>query len=96
MYEEIRSTNPNIDTSNPLVKPIIEFMVQRGREANEKLNIGDNVYIDNCDGTYTPALFIGDISDTLVLVKPKESKGGYGTNITCLKKLIVTEIKENY
>lgn len=59
------------------------------------MKLNDEVYINNQDGTYTPALFKGDISDTLAFVKPKERfiKGGYGTTITCLKKLIVKEIK---
>jgi hypothetical protein len=58
------------------------------------MTLNDKVYIDNQDGTYTSALFKGDISDTLALVKPKEKfcKGGYGQTITCLKKLIVTEV----
>lgn len=58
------------------------------------MKLNDNIYINNQDGTYTPALFKGEINDSLVFVKPKERfcKGGYGTTITCLKKLVVTEI----
>jgi hypothetical protein len=59
------------------------------------MKFNDSVFINNQDGTFTPALFKGDISDTLAFVKPKEKffKSGYGTTITCLKKLIVTNIE---
>lgn len=57
------------------------------------MKLNDKIYINNYDGTYTPALFKADISDTLALVKPKAKfcKGGYGTTITCLKRLLVTQ-----
>lgn len=57
------------------------------------VKLNDKVYINNYDGTYTPALYKGEISEKLVLVKPKEKfkKGGYGQTISCLKKAIVTE-----
>lgn len=58
------------------------------------MKLNDKVYIENQDGTYTPALFKGDINDKLAYVQPKEKfqRGGYGMTITCLKKLIHREI----
>lgn len=48
------------------------------------------VYINGFDGRYTPALFKGDINNTICYVKPKALfvKGGYGTIISCLTKNI--------
>lgn len=48
------------------------------------------VYINEFDGKYTPALFKGDINNTLCYVKPKALfiKGGYGATVTCLTKRI--------
>lgn len=57
------------------------------------MEINDKIFINNCDGTYTPALFKGDISETLALVRPKVGFFKYGHTISCLKKLIVTEKK---
>mgnify|MGYP000434341766 CR=1 FL=1 len=87
MDKNIRSTNPNLDMNNPLVKSIIESMIRRGMDAKTKLNVGDKVLIDNCDGTYTDALYKSEASDTLVFAKPKESscKGGYESTISCQK-----------
>lgn len=57
-----KSANPNLDTNNPLVKSMIESMVQRGRDANSK-NTGEKVHINNFEGNYTPASVNGKISD---------------------------------
>lgn len=61
--------------------------------------LNQKVYIDNQDGTFTPALYKGDSSSTeheLCFVKPKEKfiKGGYGMTITCLKKFVVESIED--
>lgn len=32
----IRSTNPSLDLKNPLTKSMIEYLVQRGRDAKTK------------------------------------------------------------
>jgi hypothetical protein len=60
------------------------------------MNVNDKIYINNFDGTYTPALFKGYLDNDCCLVKPQErylKSGyvGYGITITALVKNIVTE-----
>ncbi len=57
------------------------------------MKLNQKVYINNYDGTYTPALFKGFLDNECCLVKPKEIfvKGGYGTTVTVLTKHILTE-----
>lgn len=57
------------------------------------MELNQKVYINNYDGTYTPALFKGFLDDECCLVKPKEIfvKDGHGTTITALIKNILTE-----
>jgi hypothetical protein len=57
------------------------------------MNMNDKVYINNFDGTYTPALFKGYLDNYCCLIKPKKkfAKGGYGITITALLKNVLTE-----
>jgi hypothetical protein len=59
----------------------------------ERMKLNQKIYINNYDGTYTPALFKGFIDNDCCLVKPKERfvRGGYGMTITALTKNILTE-----
>ena len=57
------------------------------------IELNQKVYINNYDGTYTPALFKGFLDNECCLIKPKERfiRGGYGMTITALVKNILTQ-----
>lgn len=61
------------------------------------MNMNDRVYINNYDGTYTPAIFKGYLENDCCLIKPKErfARGGYGMTRTALLKNILEENQIN-